>query len=282
MRFGALALASAVAISAAACAQTSDGELIPDERVYIEREHGPLRVYVFALDADESLRPAVLLFHGGGWAFGEAAWTFGTAKRLAGRGAVAISVEYRLSNDTVTPLDAIDDACAAFAWTRAHAEELGIDPERVAAHGVSAGGHLAASTATLGCPDGTRGADALALWSPALDVTHDGWFQRLLPEGVSAEDVSPAGHVGARTPPTGIVIGAEDTLTPLAGAEAFCDAATAAGSRCELFVYEGVGHLLTRNLENQESDFDPDPEKSADGIAKLDGFLAELGFVDAG
>ena len=47
---------------------------------------------------------------------------------------------------------------------------------------------------------------------------------------------------------------------------------------CELNVYEGVGHLLTRNLANQESDFDPDPEARADGIARHLRFLAELQF----
>lgn len=51
---------------------------------------------------------------------------------------------------------------------------------------------------------------------------------------------------------------------------------------CELHVYEGVGHLLTRNLANQESDFDPDPEARADGIAQHERFLTELGFVRSG
>jgi hypothetical protein len=48
------------------------------------------------------------------------------------------------------------------------------------------------------------------------------------------------------------------------------------GGHCELAVYPGVGHLLTRNLANQESDFDPDPAARADGIAKELAFLESL------
>ncbi len=48
-----------------------------------------------------------------------------------------------------------------------------------------------------------------------------------------------------------------------------------------MHVYPGVGHLLTRNLANQESDFDPDPKARADGIARHHRFLRTLGFVKA-
>lgn len=54
---------------------------------------------------------------------------------------------------------------------------------------------------------------------------------------------------------------------------------TERGRICEVHVYPGVGHLLTRNLANQESDFDPDPEARADGIAQHHRFLRTLGFV---
>ena len=144
---------------------------------------------------------------------------------------------------------------------------------------------MAAATATVGCPEDGSGvsgsADALALWSPALDPTRDGWFARLLAGRASPADLAPVEHVGRGVPPTAIVIGAEDTLTPLDGAKKFCARAREREQRCELFVYEGVGHLLTRNLAQQERDFDPDPKKRADGIEKLDGFLAELGYLPA-
>jgi acetyl esterase/lipase len=78
-------------------------------------------------------------------------------------------------------------------------------------------------------------------------------------------------------PPVMIALGEKDTLTPLRGARAFCDRAIAGGGRCELQVYPGLGHLLTRNLANQEDDFDPDPVARDDAIAKQNAFLRHSG-----
>ena len=179
-------------------------------------------------------------------------------------------MQYRLSDERVTPIDALADVCAAFHWVRAQAVALGVDPKRVAASGVSAGGHLAASAATIGCGNtegeyGIGGPDALVLWSPALDVSEDGHFRRLLRERAPVAAYSPVEHVRPRMPPVHIVHGERDTLTPLSGARRFCDRVLAGGGVCELVVYPGVGHLLTRNLANQESDFDPDPVAREDG-----------------
>jgi acetyl esterase/lipase len=77
-------------------------------------------------------------------------------------------------------------------------------------------------------------------------------------------------------PPVHVVHGERDTLTPLAGARRFCDRVVAGGGTCELVVYPGVGHLLTRNLANQESDFDPDPVARDDGNARQRAFVASL------
>jgi acetyl esterase/lipase len=224
------------------------------------------------------------LFHGGGWSAGSADWTFDSARRFAGLGFVAISVEYRLSQGEETPIEALADTCAAFRWVRQHADELSVDPKRVAGYGVSAGGHLVAAAATVRCPtDGTNsissGPDALLLWSPALDVAADAWFGKLLQGRASAKDYSPVEHVGHSTPPTSIVHGAKDTLTPLSGVKRFRDRMTQLGRICELNVHENVGHLLTRNLVNQESDFDPDPGARAAGIAQHERFLRERGFI---
>jgi acetyl esterase/lipase len=248
-------------------------------RVYREIGGQALHAYVFlpsgrreGVEAD-----AILLFHGGGWSAGAPDWTFATARRFADSGLVAVAVEYRLSTGDVTPVDALADACAAFAWIRSSAAEFGLT-DRVAGHGVSAGGHLVAATATVGCPGDSAGPDALLLWSPALDPVGDGWFTRLLRNRAASADLSPARHVGPSTPPTSIVHGERDTLTPLSGVRRYCAALEALGRRCEVHVYPGLGHLLTRNLHDQEKDFDPDPEARADGIARHDRFLRSLGF----
>jgi acetyl esterase/lipase len=65
-------------------------------------------------------------------------------------------------------------------------------------------------------------------------------------------------------------------LTPLRGAQRFCDSVRAGGGVCELVVYPGVGHLLTRNLANQESDFDPDPAAREDGNSRQQEFVRAL------
>jgi len=258
----------------------------PLTHVYREVDGRSLNVYVFRPAGQQAGKQssAILLFHGGGWNAGSAEWTFDAARRFAALGIVAISVEYRLSKGKITPIEALDDTCTAFRWARKHAADLSIDPNRVAGYGVSAGGQLVAAAATIGCP--SNGAlhvssrpDALLLWSPAVDVTADAHFRRLLQGRASAKDYSPVEHVGRSTPPTSIVHGAKDSLTPLSGVKRFCDQMIQATSACELNVYEGVGHLLTRNLANQESDFDVDPKARIDGMARHQRFLREKGFI---
>src|SRR5436190_21153917 len=87
--------------------------------------------------------PAVIVVHGGAWITGNHAMENPFAIELAGRGYVAATVEYRLSNEAKYPA-AIHDLKASVRWLRAHAARYQIDPTRIAAVGVSAGGHLVA------------------------------------------------------------------------------------------------------------------------------------------
>jgi acetyl esterase/lipase len=278
---GSFAVALVLVVALAAPLQGSTAEPgSPDIQTYREVEGRALHLHVLRPDGEPS-GAAVVLLHGGGWHVGSPEWVYPAARRFAGLGLVAVAVEYRLADDEVTPADALVDTCSAFAWVRSHADELGIEKDKVAGYGVSAGGHLVAAAATVGCGQIGRAGrpDALLLWSPAADVANDRWFERLLQESAPAVDLSPAHHVPSDPPPTSIVHGGSDTLTPLAGARAFCDRIRVEGVRCDLHVYEGLGHLLTRNLANQEDDFDPDPDARADGVSKHASFLTEIGFT---
>ncbi|MFD9305394.1 alpha/beta hydrolase [Streptomyces sp. NPDC060048] len=90
---------------------------------------------------------AIVWLHGGGGVFGDLDTEHPWAARLADRsGAVVISVDYRLAPEHRFPA-ALDDAYAVLTWTAVHAAELGIDPERIAVGGHSAGAGIAAAVA---------------------------------------------------------------------------------------------------------------------------------------
>jgi len=90
---------------------------------------------------------AVVWLHGGGGVFGDLNTEHPWAARIADlSGAVVISVGYRLAPEHRFPA-ALDDAYAVLAWTAEHADELGVDPARIAVGGHSAGATIAAAVA---------------------------------------------------------------------------------------------------------------------------------------
>ena len=110
--------------------------------------------------------PAVVCLHGGAWRVRQpqgsvprvAVVRLGHARQEPDRGPrrrgfVAVSVGYRLAPDNKFPAQ-IEDAKTAVRFLRANAEEFGIDPDRIAALGFSAGGHLAS---LLGTADKSAG-----------------------------------------------------------------------------------------------------------------------------
>jgi acetyl esterase/lipase len=275
---GAIALLTRVS-GADAQSAPLDGE--PTPYTYRRVADAAIHAYVFGPARPAPSRPAVLLFHGGGWTEGAPEWVFDAARRFAASGMVAIAIEYRLATETLTPRDQRDDACAAFRWSRDSARMLGLDPARVAGYGVSAGGQLVGLLGTRGCADAPGrapqgGPDAMVLLSPALDLALDPYFARLLHGRGVVADYSPVAQQRGRGVPTLIVHGNQDSLTPASAVRRFCATQRAAGGRCALQIYPGVGHLLTRNLANQLSDYDPDPALRRAGLAAQVQFLRAL------
>ncbi|MEC8655444.1 MAG: sulfatase-like hydrolase/transferase [Verrucomicrobiota bacterium] len=91
--------------------------------------------------------PAILCIHGGGWAKGSRKNYQKIAQSLAVRGYLTAAISYRLSGEAAFPA-AIHDCKAAVRFLRAHADTLGVHPNKIGAIGSSAGGHLAALLAT--------------------------------------------------------------------------------------------------------------------------------------
>ncbi len=264
-----------------------DIERTPRIETYKRTATMPLTAHVFAPPGTaNSPRAAILLFHGGGWNTGSPESVYASARRFAGLGMVAIAIQYRLSDGkSITPLDAIDDARDAFRWVRNVAMNLNVDPNRVAAYGVSTGGQLAVAAAlvlpkvpVVGAVRG--GPDAIVLDSPALAVTDDGRFNKLLLKRAKTKDISPDQLVRPGAPPTFISHGDEDSLIPYGGSRNFCRKMKEAGNDCELRTYTGLGHLLTRKLDEQETLFDADPVARADAWHAEQKFLSDRGFTE--
>ena len=113
-------------------------------------------------------RPGVLYIHGGGMVLGsphtEAIGSGRTSRELD---AVVVSPDYRLAPEHRFPA-ALDDCMAALHWMREAADELGIDPGRIAVTGSSAGGGLSAAVAQRAYDEGVP-LRAQALVYPMLD-----------------------------------------------------------------------------------------------------------------
>ncbi|HEY1463479.1 MAG TPA: alpha/beta hydrolase [Terriglobales bacterium] len=237
-------------------------------------------------EKEKGLHPAIILLHGGGWAGGSPEWVYDDAKHYAGLGMVAIAGQYRLSDQkAITPLEAMSDVRDLIRWVRENAADLSVDPHRVAVYGYSAGGHLAASAAVFSHDEESKTScvpNALLLLSPAASIVDDHWPQILLGTRANVKDISPAENIKQKLPPIIILEGAVDTETPLPAVQRFCDAAKKAGGTCEMHVYPGVGHILTRNLDPQAQEqgpFDPDPKAMTDAHTKEDAFLRKMKYV---
>jgi acetyl esterase/lipase len=96
-------------------------------------------------------RPSGVLYwiHGGGFVIGSAVMGQSFGGRVAQElGVLVVSVEYRLAPDHPFPAP-LEDCYTGLAWVHEHADELGVDPTRIAVGGESAGGGLAATLAQL-------------------------------------------------------------------------------------------------------------------------------------
>jgi acetyl esterase/lipase len=223
-------------------------------------------------------RACFLTIHGGGWSGLAPRRQYPFAAHFAKLGLVSIAIEYRLFHRGAgtTVFDCVRDSRSAVRYVRAHAEELGIDPQQIIANGGSAGGHLAAGTALFEGvdeagedPSVSSTPNAMVLYFPVIDTSPEGYGAAKI--GSRWREISPLHHVRSGAPPTLILHGTGDTVTPFRGAQAFHDAMLKAGNRCELVPAEGGAHgYLMRDRAMYE-----------EALQRTETFLASLGFLPA-
>lgn len=207
-----------------------------------------------------SLHAAVLFLHGGGWRAGDKSAFAVQCGQLAALGFVAVTVDYRLSQNAPWPAQLVD-AQLAVRWLRAQAARFDLDPLRVCAWGFSAGGHLAA---LLGELDTSHPGDQAALYageSPKVDCVVDEagpadlaavqteplrdmviqlFGGRTAEQDPTAyQDGSPIAYAAADAAPMLILHGTRDTTVPLEQSLALVSALRAAGASAQLVTFDG-------------------------------------------
>jgi acetyl esterase len=144
----------------------------PAIRSVVEVDAGgvPARLY---RDGEQEAAPVVLYAHGGGWVMGGLDTHDGWCRHLAaGSGWAVLSVAYRLAPEHPYP-GPVDDLTRALTWLRGPgAARHGLDPDRIAVAGDSAGGHLAAVTARRARDTGTALAGQILI-CPVIDPAAD-------------------------------------------------------------------------------------------------------------
>jgi triacylglycerol lipase len=216
--------------------------------------------------------PVLLYLHGGGYVMGTAESSGAASVRTADEvKCLVVSVDYRLAPETHAP-GAAEDAHAVLAWLNKEADSLGIDTNRIAVGGDSAGGGLAAATALLARDLGQYKLCFQLLVYPMLDDRtaangpgnpHVGAFiwqhdhnvfawDAYLGKPSGSADVSPYAAAARATdlaglPPAYIAVGALDLF--LEEDMAYAARLAAAGVPTELHVYPGAYHAFDYNPE---------------------------------
>lgn len=238
-----------------------------------------LKLHIFNPEghAPAERRPAILFFFGGGWVGGTPSQFYPHCAYLASRGMVAISAEYRTrSQHGTSPRACVMDGKSALRFIRKNAEKLGIDPNRLAAGGGSAGGHIAAAVATT---DGFEEEgedlsvscrpDALVLFNPVFDNGPEGYGH----ERVKAywREISPLHNLDSETPPTLVMLGTRDRLIPVTTAENYQKMMQHKDTRCDLKLYKDQKHGFF-NVGNRAN--------YTQTVTDMDRFLESLGYLE--
>lgn len=175
-----------------------DDDLGVPVEIYKQSPQRDLHLHLFGLEHADNGRAAMLFFHGGGYGRTRVEQFERQAQALADNAMVGIVVEYRVRPEGASRDDSVQDGADAVAFIVDNADRLGIDSQKIAVAGSSAGGDLAVRASASG-----NDVKALALFNPAV--------------GPSSAD-----FVGDQ--PVIVFHSREDTVVSFDSAEGFCDA----------------------------------------------------------
>lgn len=274
-------------ISSAASSEESDITAFIEKLPVTQREMAyktvgdvSLKLHIFELTERTAgaKRPAIVFFFGGGWTGGTPSQFFPHCRYLASRGMTAVSAEYRVkSRHGTTPLECVADGKSAVRWLRLHADELGIDQDKIAGGGGSAGGHVGACTGVIEGLDEegenlkvSSRPNALVLFNPVTDTTPERWRERM---GPRARDISPNHHIRKGLPPTIIFHGTADTTVPIEQVETFARLMNEAGNTCRLVPFKGMKHAFFNYGKFENKPF-------VETVGHMDRFLVSLGYIE--
>lgn len=248
----------------------------------------PLELDLYLPPGESSSVPAVVFLHGGGWRLGSRRLA-GPAyvgrspspfERLAAGGIAVASIDYRLSGEARWPSQ-LHDAKAAVRWLRSRADELGVDPDRIAAWGESSGGHLAALLGLTGRElDGEIGVvgpssavAAVVAWYPPTDLASLPGDLGSHPMAVDSREAlllgaplptvpeltaeaSPLTHVRPGAPPFLLLHGEADQLIPCVQSERLVSALRAVDGDVEFETFPGADHMWRGSPDVAEAALD--------------------------
>lgn len=215
-----------------------------------------LKLDIYKPPAGTEKRMATIHFHGGGFAGGSKESLAERIRPYAALGYVAIAAQYRLSGQAGFPA-LVHDAKAAIRWVRANAKVLGIEPQRIAVAGYSAGGYHALFTAGTanrtefegsGGNPGVSSQVAVCLaYYPATDIPAS-----MLPvasDATARRAAAATTYIAQGFPPTVVFHGMKDTTIPIESSQRLIQQLRDANVPAEFHAFEGVPHVFDSNPE---------------------------------
>lgn len=197
------------------------------------------------IPAGRAGQPAVILVHGGGWEAGDKRTYIKPWFPALSEARIAwFTINYRLAPKYPYPA-AVEDVETAVRFVQANAKKFGVDPERLALVGESAGGHL---VSLVGARGKVRVKTVIAFYGvhdiPLADQQRGQRSKNLTQflRDSDAQSASPITYVHKGMPPYLFIHGTEDKTVPFAQSTVMCDRMKAAGARCEVFPVAGAGH----------------------------------------